>query len=57
MCMAVECGTCKKTTWKGCGKHVDQVMGKIKEEDKCPGHGEPYEDHLMAPKATTSDSK
>ncbi|KAH7341913.1 hypothetical protein B0J17DRAFT_648559 [Rhizoctonia solani] len=24
-CFAVTCGACGKTTWKGCGQHVDSV--------------------------------
>ncbi|KAI0090983.1 hypothetical protein BDY19DRAFT_668463 [Irpex rosettiformis] len=24
-CYAVKCSTCGKTTWKGCGQHVDSV--------------------------------
>ncbi|PVF99706.1 hypothetical protein CPB86DRAFT_702756 [Serendipita vermifera] len=35
MCWAVQCDKCGKTTWKGCGRHVEQVMSKVKEEDKC----------------------
>ncbi|VDB84049.1 unnamed protein product [Peniophora sp. CBMAI 1063] len=34
-CYAVACGTCGKTTWKGCGQHVDSVMKDVKDEDKC----------------------
>ena len=26
MCRAVKCRKCGKTTWAGCGMHVDQVM-------------------------------
>ena len=25
MCRAVRCKTCGKTTWAGCGQHVNQV--------------------------------
>ncbi|KAG1781772.1 hypothetical protein EV702DRAFT_1073335 [Suillus placidus] len=35
MCYAVKCDKCGKTTWKGCGRHVEQVMKDVKEEDKC----------------------
>jgi len=35
MCYQVSCDTCKKITWKGCGKHVEQVMKDVKEDDKC----------------------
>ncbi|KAI0067228.1 hypothetical protein BV25DRAFT_1795088 [Artomyces pyxidatus] len=34
-CYAVKCDTCGKTTWKGCGKHVEAVMQDVQEEDKC----------------------
>ncbi|KAJ3543814.1 hypothetical protein NM688_g5819 [Phlebia brevispora] len=34
-CFAVTCDKCGKTTWKGCGKHVEQVMANVKEEDRC----------------------
>ncbi|KAI0342592.1 hypothetical protein BDW22DRAFT_1330042 [Trametopsis cervina] len=34
-CFAVKCGSCGKTTWKGCGQHVDSVMKNVKEEDRC----------------------
>ncbi|KAI0283519.1 hypothetical protein BC826DRAFT_920549 [Russula brevipes] len=34
-CFAVKCDKCGKTTWKGCGRHVESVMGGIKEEDRC----------------------
>jgi len=35
MCFAVTCNKCGKTTWKGCGKHVDSVMSKVPKEDQC----------------------
>ncbi|CAE6468590.1 unnamed protein product, partial [Rhizoctonia solani] len=34
-CFAVTCQTCGKTTWKGCGLHVDSVMANVKPEDQC----------------------
>ncbi|KIJ60402.1 hypothetical protein HYDPIDRAFT_98907 [Hydnomerulius pinastri MD-312] len=34
-CFAVKCDKCGKTTWRGCGAHVDSVMRDVKEEDKC----------------------
>ncbi|KAH9978437.1 hypothetical protein BJV77DRAFT_956322 [Russula vinacea] len=34
-CYAVKCDKCGKTTWAGCGKHVESVMSGIKEEDRC----------------------
>ena len=38
MCRAVTCKKCGKTTWAGCGQHVDQVMSRVPRADQCPGH-------------------
>lgn len=38
MCRAVNCRTCGKTTWAGCGQHVDQVMRGVPVADRCSGH-------------------
>ncbi len=38
MCRAVKCRTCGKTTWAGCGQHVDQVMRGVPTAQRCPGH-------------------
>lgn len=38
MCRATTCSTCGKTTWAGCGQHVDQVMQDVRPTDRCPGH-------------------
>ncbi len=37
MCRAVSCRVCGKTTWAGCGQHVDQVMKGVPRADRCPG--------------------
>ena len=39
MCRPTTCRTCGKTTWAGCGMHVDQVMARVPRENRCPGHG------------------
>ena len=38
MYRAVTCKTCGKTTWAGCGQHVDQVMKDVAVKDRCEGH-------------------
>jgi hypothetical protein len=38
MCRAITCTTCGKTTWTGCGQHVDQVMAGVPGAQRCPGH-------------------
>jgi hypothetical protein len=29
MCQPANCPACAKTTWSGCGNHVDQVKAKV----------------------------
>ena len=38
MCRPVNCKVCGKTTWAGCGQHVDRVMAGVPRADRCPGH-------------------
>ena len=40
MCRATTCRTCGKTTWAGCGQHVDQVMAGVPRANRCAGHSE-----------------
>ncbi|KAK3822170.1 MAG: hypothetical protein JOS17DRAFT_322756 [Linnemannia elongata] len=35
MCFAVKCNKCGKTTWKGCGMHVEQVMKDVPKTQQC----------------------
>jgi hypothetical protein len=35
MCFPVACSVCKKTTWDGCGMHVDDVMADVPAEQRC----------------------
>ncbi len=37
MCRPVRCKTCGKTTWAGCGQHIDQVKAGVPAADWCPG--------------------
>jgi hypothetical protein len=38
MCRPATCRTCGKTTWAGCGQHVDQVMANVPHSQRCSGH-------------------
>lgn len=38
MCRAATCKKCGKTTWAGCGQHVDSVMRGVPRSDRCTGH-------------------
>jgi hypothetical protein len=35
MCSPARCSRCGKTTWSGCGRHVDTVMGEVPEVHRC----------------------
>ncbi len=35
MCYAVQCPRCHKTTWDGCGQHVEQVMSQVPQNQQC----------------------
>jgi hypothetical protein len=38
MCRAAKCRKCGKTTWAGCGAHVDQVMAGVPQDQRCRCH-------------------
>ncbi|MDR1999229.1 MAG: hypothetical protein LBQ06_04720 [Frankiaceae bacterium] len=41
MCRAVRCKTCGKTTWAGCGQHIETVKASVPAGQWCPGHEKP----------------
>ncbi len=49
MCRPATCKTCGKTTWAGCGQHVDQVMASVPTARRCPGHAGAPEDSGVRP--------
>lgn len=38
MCYPVTCPTCGKTTWAGCGQHIEQALAGVPAEQRCQGH-------------------
>ncbi len=38
MCRPVQCRTCSKTTWAGCGQHVAMVKASVPASQWCGGH-------------------
>lgn len=38
MCRPVTCHVCGKTTWAGCGQHVDSVKAYVPADQWCGGH-------------------
>ncbi len=39
MCYAVRCPSCGKTTWAGCGMHVDAVRRSVPSSQWCTCNG------------------
>ncbi|GAA1325790.1 hypothetical protein ACFSWE_13095 [Leucobacter albus] len=37
MCRPTKCRTCSKTTWAGCGQHVDMVKMSVPASEWCNG--------------------
>ncbi len=35
MCSPATCKKCSKTTWSGCGAHVQQVMARVPKAQQC----------------------
>lgn len=35
MCSPAKCSSCGKTTWQGCGQHVDNVMQNVPNSQRC----------------------
>jgi hypothetical protein len=35
MCRAVTCKKCGKASWKGCGAHVELVLGDVPRDQRC----------------------
>jgi hypothetical protein len=33
--MKINCDKCSKPTWKGCGKHIEQTLKDVPEDERC----------------------
>lgn len=38
MCYRRRCDICNKLTYGGCGKHVEQVLEGVPQQERCQGH-------------------
>jgi hypothetical protein len=50
MCRRISCNSCGKPTFKGCGDHVEQVLGGIPLDERCRCRDESAQ--TAAPQAT-----
>ncbi len=50
MCRAVQCRACGKTTWAGCGNHVDMVRRTVPAGQWCGGKHSSEEMAVAAPR-------
>ena len=41
MCRRVECPKCKKPSYAGCGKHIEQVLADVPRENRCACRDQP----------------
>jgi len=41
MCRRIECSKCKKPSYAGCGKHIEQVLGDVPRERRCTCRDKP----------------
>ncbi|WP_281202123.1 hypothetical protein [Nocardia jejuensis] len=38
MCQPAPCTICAKTTWAGCGEHIEDVRAIVPADQWCAGH-------------------
>lgn len=50
MCRAVVCEQCGKTTWAGCGEHIEEALRDVPAAQRCPGHDEAPSDKGFLPR-------
>ncbi|MGC3994084.1 MAG: hypothetical protein QM779_08275 [Propionicimonas sp.] len=50
MCRPVTCNVCGKTTWAGCGQHIDQVKAVVPADQWCGGEHTPEQLAAAKPK-------
>jgi len=49
MCRRVECPTCHKPTFAGCGQHVEQVLADVPRDKRCTCREKRTEEKPAAP--------
>ena len=41
MCQRITCNDCGKPSFRGCGRHVEQVLGNVAPADRCQCGAQP----------------
>ncbi|MEI8336756.1 MAG: hypothetical protein WCG37_07800 [Actinomycetes bacterium] len=41
MCRATTCKKCSRPTWRGCGAHIEQVLGDVPKSQRCQCSSKP----------------
>ncbi|MGK2351998.1 hypothetical protein [Cutibacterium sp. V947] len=49
MCRPIRCDVCGKTTWAGCGEHIDQVKTQVPPVQWCDGTHTAAENSAIQP--------
>ncbi|KAG7035219.1 hypothetical protein SDJN02_02014 [Cucurbita argyrosperma subsp. argyrosperma] len=55
MCYLVECKTCNKTSWKGCGNHLPDLYNRIEKGKHCTCR--PWPGVVVVPLQDSADMK
>ena len=56
MCQPIRCRICGKTTWTGCGSHIE-VRRTVPPADWCPGHAKQSCETDSSPDRGTTDTR
>lgn len=48
MCRRVQCSSCEKPSYAGCGMHVEQVLGDVPREERCSCREKPKKKEVTA---------
>ncbi len=57
MCSPASCQQCGKTTWSGCGMHVDQVFARVPAADRCTCAAAPSQPAQWYPRSSTTHAR
>lgn len=56
MCFQVECSSCRRPSWAGCGNHIDGCLRDVKMEERCACKARTTAEHRSAKSTGSSGS-